>query len=61
MSLFFLNNESSLVLLERYFSVKNETHDLKPLSSIFNALQKEDVAEFVLFLRDNEEIRANFI
>ncbi len=61
MSLFFLNNESSLVLLERYFSVKNETHDLKPLSSIFNALQKEDVAEFVLFLRDNEEIRANFV
>ena len=61
MSLFFSEKESSSVLLERYFSIKNETHDLKPLSEIFNALQHENIADFVVFLRENEEIRTHFV
>ena len=61
MSLLFLNKESSFILLERYFSIKNESHDLKPLSEIFHALQNENFADFIVFLKDNDEIRKNFV
>jgi site-specific recombinase len=59
--LFFRKKESSSVLLERYFSIKNETHDLKPLSEIFHALQNENFENFVFFLKENEEIRTHFV
>ena len=61
MSLFFSEKENSSVLLERYFSIKNETHDLKPLSEIFQALQNESIEDFILFLKENEEIRSHFV
>ena len=61
MSLFFSEKENSSVLLERYFSIKNETHDLKPLSEIFQALQNENIEDFILFLKENEEIRSHFV
>ena len=61
MSLLFLNKESSFILLERFFSIKNESHDLKPLSEIFHALQNENFADFIVFLKDNDEIRKNFV
>ena len=51
MSSLFLNKESSFILLERFFSIKNESHDLKPLSEIFHALQNENFADFI-----NEDI-----
>ena len=57
----FFEQDSTDILLERYFSLKNETLDLLPLTHIFQALQKEDVKDFIVFLKSNPEIKENLI
>lgn len=57
----FFEQDSTDILLERYFSLKNETLDLLPLTHIFQALQKEDVKDFIDFLKSNPEIKENLI
>lgn len=48
-------------LLDRYFSIKNETRDLQPLTHVFQTLQKENVKDFLEFLKQNPEIKENFV
>lgn len=57
----FFDKESTEILLERYFSLKNETRDLQPLTNVFQALQNEDIKDFIQFLKENPEIRENLI
>lgn len=57
----FFDNETTDILLERYFSFKNETVDLQPLTQIFKALQEEDVKDFINFLKQNPEINQHLI
>lgn len=58
---FFFEKDSSEIILERYFSFKNETRDLTPLSQVFQALQNENFSDFLEFLKKNEEIRKHFV
>ena len=57
----FFDKESTMELLDRYFSIKNETRDLQPLTHVFQTLQKENVKDFLEFLKQNPEIKENFV
>jgi hypothetical protein len=47
----FNTSQSSAEILDKYFSIKNETRDLKPLTELFHSLQKENFSEFLTFLK----------
>ena len=57
----FNTSQSSAEILDKYFSIKNETRDLKPLTELFHSLQKENFSNFLTFLKDHEEIRQNLV
>ena len=42
----FNTSQSSAEILDKYFSIKNETRDLKPLTELFHSLQKENFSHF---------------
>ena len=46
--------------LSQYFSFKNETKSLDPLSELVRNLRETDFEEILNFLRDNEEVSHNF-
>lgn len=57
----FKNSQSSAEILDKYFSIKNETVDLIPLTEVFHSLQREKISDFLVFLKSNEEIRKNLV
>ena len=57
----FNTSQSSAEILDKYFSIKNETRDLKPLTELFHSLQKENFSDFLTFLKEHEEIRQNLV
>ena len=46
--------------LAQYFSFKNETKSLDPLSELVRNLRETDFEEILNFLRNNEEVTHNF-
>ncbi len=46
-------------LLDRYFSIKTKRMILQPLTHVFQTLQKENVKDFLEFLKQNPEIKEN--
>ena len=57
----FKKSQSSAEILDKYFSIKNETVDLMPLSEVFHSLQNENFSVFLDFLKNNENIRQNLV
>lgn len=54
------NQESFAEVLKKYFSFRNETRSLSPLSEILENLKNEDFDEILSFLKQNSEITENF-
>jgi len=48
-------------ILKNYFSERNETLSLQPLSDIISSLKRESLDVFTAYLKDNDKIRENLI
>lgn len=48
-------------ILKNYFSERNETLSLQPLSDIISSLKRENLDVFTAYLKDNDKIRENLI
>ena len=53
--------DSFSTILKNYFSERNETLSLEPLSEIVVSLKKDDLGVFTAYLKDNEKIKENLI
>lgn len=47
-------------ILKKYFSHRNETKSIQPLSEIFQSVKKENFEVVLAYLKNNEEITNNF-
>ncbi len=56
----FRHRESFSTILIKYFSFKNETKSLEPLTEILLSVRKINFQEVLLFLKENPEITENF-
>ncbi len=54
-----IKKDSFSTILKNYFSEKNETLSLQPLSEIITSLKKEDLGVFTAYLKDNDVIKKN--
>jgi site-specific recombinase len=54
------NKVSFETLLSQYFSFRNETKSLEPLSELIRNLQQSNFEEILVFLRSNYDITKNF-
>ena len=54
-----IKKDSFSTILKNYFSEKNETLSLQPLSEIITSLKKEDLGVFTAYLKDNGVIKEN--
>ncbi|WP_379969656.1 recombinase [Epilithonimonas sp. UC225_85] len=61
MAIRLIKRDSFSIILKNYFSEKNETLSLQPLSEIINSLKKEDLGVFTAYLKDNELIKDNLV
>jgi hypothetical protein len=61
MAIRLLKKDSFSTILKNYFSDKNETESLQPLSEIISSLKREDLDVFTAYLKDNDKIRENLI
>lgn len=55
----FRKNKSFSTILKKYFSHKNETQSIQPLSDLFYSLKKEHFEVFLAYLKNNETITQN--
>jgi len=56
-----IKKDSFSTILKNYFSEKNETLSLQPLSEIITSLKREDLGVFTAYLKDNDVIKENLI
>lgn len=61
MAIRLLHKDSFSTILKKYFSDRNETLSLQPLSEIISSLKREDLGVFTAYLKDNERIKNNLI
>ncbi|GGG51589.1 recombinase [Epilithonimonas arachidiradicis] len=61
MAIRLFRKDSFSTILKHYFSERNETLSLQPLSEIITSLKKEDLDVFTAYLKDNELITENLI
>ncbi len=56
----FRSNDRFSTILTKYFSFRNETQSLEPLTQMLHAAREVSFGEIIGFLRDNPEIAENF-
>ncbi|WP_028123559.1 recombinase [Epilithonimonas tenax] len=56
-----IRKDSFSTILNNYFSERNETLSLQPLSEIITSLKREDLGVFTAYLKDNDTIRENLL
>ena len=56
-----IRKDSFSTILNNYFSERNETLSLQPLSEIITSLKREDLGVFTAYLKDNDTIRENLV
>ncbi len=61
MAIRLFRKDSFSAILKNYFSERNETLSLQPLSEIITSLKEEDLGVFTAYLKDNELIKENLI
>ncbi len=61
MAIRLLHKDSFSTILKKYFSDRNETLSLQPLSEIISSLKREDLGVFTAYLKDNQRIKNNLI
>jgi len=61
MAIRLIKKDSFSVILKNYFTEKNETLSLQPLSEIITSLKREDLGVFTAYLKDNERIKNNLV
>ena len=61
MAIRLIKKDSFSTILKHYFSEKNDTLALQPLSEIISSLKREDLGVFTAYLKDNEVIRRNLV
>lgn len=54
-----IRKDSFSTILKNYFSERNETLSLQPLSEIITSLKREDLGVFTAYLKDNDTIKDN--
>lgn len=54
-----IRKDSFSTILKNYFSERNETLSLQPLSEIITSLKREDLGVFTAYLKDNATIKDN--
>lgn len=54
-----IRKDSFSTILKNYFSERNETLSLQPLSEIITSLKREDLGVFTAYLKDNDAIKDN--
>ena len=59
MAIRLIKKDSFSTILKNYFSEKNETLSLEPLSEIITSLKREDLGVFTAYLKDNDVIKEN--
>ncbi|TDX83178.1 recombinase [Epilithonimonas xixisoli] len=61
MAIRLIKKDSFSTILKNYFSERNETLSLQPLSEIITSLKREDLGVFTAYLKDNEKIKENLL
>lgn len=61
MAIRLFRKDSFSAILKNYFSERNETLSLQPLSEIITSLKEEDLGVFTAYLKDNGLIKENLI
>lgn len=59
MAIRLIRKDSFSTILKNYFSDRNETLSLQPLSEIITSLKREDLGVFTAYLKDNHIIKDN--
>lgn len=61
MAIRLIKKDSFSTILKNYFSERNETLSLQPLSEIITSLKREDLGVFTAYMKDNEKIKENLL
>jgi len=61
MAIRLIKKDSFSTILKNYFSERNETLSLQPLSEIITSLKREDLGVFTAYLKDNDTIKENLV
>ncbi len=61
MAIRLIRKDSFSTILKNYFSDRNDTLSLQPLSEIITSLKKEDLGVFTAYLKDNDVIKDNLV